>query len=112
MLALLMHAGSVPQKVEIRRKLFLNDCYDHLKCDFIETVNVKTAQGRMLIVCDEEALIRDKIPVPSVALADQGQYIYGDCLVFGYDPHHPDDPFTDLPEAMQSVLMTAPVLVV
>lgn len=112
MLALLMSAGSTPKKVEVRRKLFLNDCYAHLKCDFIETLNVKTAQGRMMIVCDEEALIRDRIPTPSVALADRGQYVFGDCLVFGYDPHHPDDPFTDLPESMQMVLMNAPLLVV
>lgn len=112
MLALLMSAGSKPKKVQVSRTLFLNDCYKLLGCDFIETVNVRTNAGRILIVCDEESLCRDNIPAPSVAIADRGQFIFGDCLVFGYDPKRPDDPFTDVPEAVQNVLTSAPILVV
>lgn len=111
MLAMLMSAGAKPKKVEVSRTLFLNDCYGYLGCDFIETLNVNTELGRMLIVCDEEALVRDRIPSPSVALVDRGQFVYGNCLVFGYNPRRPDDPFTDLPEEMQKVLTNAPVLV-
>lgn len=112
MLALLMTAGKMPELVVVRKELFLNDCYSFIDCDFIETLNIRTKVGRALIVCDEESLIRDRIPEPSLALADRGQFIFGKCLVFGYDPSHPDDPFTDVSKEIQSHFQKSPILVV
>lgn len=112
MLALKMTAGSVPETVTIRRELFLNDCYREIGCDFIETLNIHTNVGRVLIVCDEEALIKDRIQEPSVALADRGIFIHGPCLIFGYNPRRPDDPFTDLTSEARSHFTKSPILVV
>lgn len=112
MMALKITAGQYPQVIEIRRELFLNDCYTEIGCDFIETLNVHTNVGRMMIVCDDESLLRDRVPEPSLALAERGIFIYGTCLVFGYDPRRPDDPFTDLPPETYNYLMKSPILVV
>ena len=109
---MLMSAGNPPEVVSIRENNFLIDCYEMIGCNTIETITLHTTVGRALIVCDEESLLKDHVPLPSIAIADRGQYIYGKCLVFGYDGSCPSDPFKDIPKRMQRYLLNSPVLVV
>ena len=109
---MLMSAGNPPEAIIISEDKFLIDCYEAIGCTSIETITLDTTVGRALIVCDDEALLKDHVPLPSIAVADRGQFIYGKCLVFGYDESCPSDPFKDVPKRMQRYLSSSPVLVV
>lgn len=76
----------------------LQDYYDEMHCNSIDTVFINVNGYRLAIICDDEALllINGKVPIPAVILQDRNVVIYNSVIFATVQPDCDD--FCDLPE--------------
>ena len=58
----------------------LDDYYQHLKCDLVDSVPANVKGHQVEIICDDEGLLKEN-PIPSVFFNDENDGEYERCLV-------------------------------
>lgn len=84
------------KEIEIEDKL--EEYYKHIGCDLIETVYTTINEKPVVVICDEEAALKDEVCKEGFILLD-GRFIMGNAIIVGSK----EDYFTDSPVSVEEV---------
>lgn len=84
------------KEIEIEDKL--EEYYKHIGCDLIETVYTIIKEKPVVVICDEEAALKDEVCKEGFMLPDY-RFIIGNAIIVGSK----EDYFTDSPISVEEV---------
>lgn len=84
------------EEIEIEDKL--EEYYKHIGCDLIETVYTTINEKPVVVICDEEAALKDGVCKEGFILLD-GRFIIGNAIIVGSKEAY----FTDSPVSVEEV---------
>ena len=84
------------KEIEIEDKL--EEYYKHIGCELIETVYTTINEKPVVIICDEEAALKDEVCKEGFILPDNG-FIIGNAIIVGSK----EDYFSDSPVSVEEV---------
>lgn len=84
------------KEIEIEDKL--EEYYKHIGCELIETVYTTINEKPVVIICDEEAALKDEVCKEGFILPNNG-FIIGNAIIVGSK----EDYFTDSPVSVEEV---------
>lgn len=84
------------KRIEIEDEL--REYYKHIGCDLIETVYTTIKEKPVVIICDEEAALKDEVYKAGFVLPD-GKFIIGNAIIV--EPK--EDYFIDSPVSVEEV---------
>lgn len=85
------------KEIEIEDKL--EEYYKHIDCDLIETVYTTINGKPVVIICDEEAALKDEVCKEGFILMMDGRFIIGNAIIVGPE----EDYFIDSPVSVEEV---------
>ena len=80
----------------------LHDYYKAMHCDCIDVVHTRLLGQHIAIVCDDEALCKDKVPIHSVTLP-RGRHIFNSVIFTLIEPG--SDDFSDLSKDLEDAIL-------
>lgn len=87
------------QVKEIEIEDELKEYYKHIGCDLIETVYTTINEKPIVIICDEEAALKDEVCKEGFILMMDGKFIIGNAIIVGPK----EDYFIDSPVSVEEV---------
>ena len=87
------------RKVEVEE---LHDYYKAMHCDCIDVVHTCLFGQHIAIVCDDEVLCKDNVPIPSVILPG-GQPVFNSVIFTLIEPG--SDDFSDLSKDLEDAIL-------
>ena len=85
------------KEIEIEDKL--EEYYKYIGCDLIETVYTTINKKPIVIICDEEAALKDEVCKEGFILMMDGKFIIGNAIIVGPK----EDYFIDSPVSVEEV---------
>ena len=89
------------KEIEIEDKL--EEYYKHIGCELIETVYTTINEKPVVIICDEEAALKDEVCKEGFILPDNG-FIIGNAIIVGSKEDYFTDSLVSVEEVQKEII--------